>query len=170
MSIARPHESNPTLRHWSRSLNVFTYLESTIIAHECLRKLTLYTSGPSPPGSPSAKLLSVQPTQYLRKRISVLILRFAYPAWLDDAHLDRQPGPVRASLRDYQGRDRRPPAWSQDVLEQRYVEFDLGYVLATDRAGGRRLTANVSFPRRILCERLRSGESRPPRCLLREVP
>lgn len=52
-------------------------------------------------------------------RISVLILR---SAWLDDAHLDPKPGSLRASLRDNQGRYRLPPAWCQDVLEQRYVE------------------------------------------------
>ena len=51
----------------------------------------------------------------------VLILHFAHPAWIDDAHLDRQPGPARASLRGHQGRDRQPPIWSQDVLEQWYV-------------------------------------------------
>jgi hypothetical protein len=52
------------------------------------------------------------------ERILVLIAR---PAWLDDAHLDRQSGSLRASLRDYQGRYRQPPTWSQDVLEQRCV-------------------------------------------------
>ena len=52
------------------------------------------------------------------------MLRFSYLAWLDDAYLDRRPGSVRASLRGYQGRDRQPPAWSQDVLEQRCVGLD----------------------------------------------
>ena len=102
----------------------------------------------------------------LRWLILVLIIRFARSARLDAAHLDAKPGPLRASLRGYQGRHRQPPSRSQNVLEQRYV-------LSRFRSRHRkrwRLTVIVRFYRRLLYTRPRSGEPRPPRRFLREVP
>ena len=64
------------------------------------------------------------PPDAQREQISVLMLRFAHPAWLGNAHLDRKPGSVRTSLRDHQDRNWQPPTWGQDVLELWYVRFD----------------------------------------------